>query len=366
MNARVELPLELRPPIVAEREKGSGTFVRLSDSYLDNVVYLGIADPAKPGAIETFGTGFLLGHDEVLYLVTAAHVARTLEAPFSVRLNRADKGGGQVDQVESGEWTYHEDDKVDVAVIRYTPPRWARVIATSSRQMVNEFKRERKNIGVGDLAYVVGVFQPITAKARNVPVVHTGHIACMDEQEPIPTKDWRWAGEPKSAPILHINGYLVQVPTMEQSSGSPVFVRRSLKIKDVDLKDGSDPVTAWQYGSVWLLGLWHGAWTNEICNAIGIPGVGMGITIPATKIIETLNQPTLVSQREKEKASREYAATPQARKGFGDGFNNATQARQAAKRGDALLKTLLATSPEPKARKGSAKPKRAGRSVSSK
>lgn len=331
-ESSVKLSPDLRPPIVVER--CIGVRVRLSDSYLDCVAYLGFADPAIPGVIDIQGTGFFVAHDEALYLVTAAHVAKAFEdAAFSVRLNN-DRGRAHIDQIQSGEWIKHPDEKVDVAVMRYDPPARMRVTAVRTRELLIDFKRWSKDIGVGDLAYVVGIYKYMSGKEKNIPVVHTGHIASMADGEPLPTKDWSWEGDPDKAPVLHINGYLVQVPTLEQSSGSPVFVRRSIETKGTD-KEGN-ALRAWQYGSVWLLGLWHGAWTNATCEALGIPGVGVGITIPASLIVEALDQSKVKSMRDSEKASRIVAATPQSSRQI------------ASKAGDDILRAAMNTPPKPR------------------
>jgi hypothetical protein len=344
LGARLQLPLELRPPLLAKRCEG--VTVRLSDSYLDSVVYVGFGDPAIPGKIDIQGTAFFVAHDEALYLVTAAHVAKCFkDVPFSIRLND-ERRKAYVDQVESATWVNHPNDDVDVAVMRYDPPAKMRVTAIRTKEMLIEFKRWSKNIGVGDLAYVVGVYKYMSGKERNIPVVHTGHIASMADGEPLPTKDWTWDGDPDDAPTIRIKGYLVQVPTLEQSSGSPVFVRRSLETLAIP-KDETTPVRSWQYGSVWFLGLWHGAWTSRTCEELGVPGVGVGITVPATFILEALDQPKVKAMRDKEKAKRVVAATPQSGRQAGD-----SQLR------DSILKNLLTSPPEPRKKTPKSKAKK--------
>ena len=64
------------------------------------------------------------------------------------------------------------------------------------------------------------------------------------------------------------------------------------------------------YGSVWLLGLWHGAWTDDVGKYLHIAkdtvtlGMGMGITIPAPRIMEALDQPELVAIRKAAKQAK--------------------------------------------------------------
>lgn len=324
----VELPLELRSPLIVERPIGSGTFVRLNDSFLRCIVYLGWPIAGTEDEIDPVGTGFLVIHDEQIYVVTAAHVAlRFNDVPFGIRLNKAADGSGKVEHIASGKWYFHPDDKVDVAVLPYTPPPWARANAFPTRSMISEFKKETKEIGPGDQAYVVGIFKLLPGVKKNNPVVHTGHVASMADGEDIETLDWRSTA--KEPPRLKINGYIVQVHTMPQASGSPVFVRRSLLgytaytfTKNETEDQRAQRLVSGIYGSVWLLGLWHGAWTDDLAKYLRIAkdtvtlGMGMGITIPAPRIIETLDQSELKSMRQAIKQSREQGpiVTPQSRK----------------------------------------------------
>lgn len=215
--------------------------------------------------------------------------------------------------------------------------------------------RDFFNIGPGDLAYVVGVFKLLPGTKRNNPVVHVGHLASFAEGEKIATFDWRSNANPP--PELLINGYLVQVDTMPQASGSPVFVRRSIKslVPDpaakperVDDTHAKVPLlSSAVYGSIWLLGLWHGAWTDDVSKMLALQkgtvnlGMGMGVTIPAPRIMEVLNRPELVAMRQAAKEKKGPTLTPQA------------DSRAAAKVRDEMLRTLLSTPPQP--RKKSAK-----------
>lgn len=202
--------------------------MRLGDDYLGCIVYLGWPIAGTDDEIDAVGTGFLVAHDGAHYVVTAAHVALRFSRdslPFGIRLNKVPNTGG-VDRIDGAKWYFHPDDKIDVAVLPYVPPSWAAVKVFPTRHVISDFKRETKNIGPGDQAYVVGIFKLLPGVKRNNPVVHTGHVASTAEGEEIETLDWRSpAGSP---PTLKIQGYIIQVHTMPQASGSPVFVRRSL------------------------------------------------------------------------------------------------------------------------------------------
>jgi hypothetical protein len=234
----------------------------------------------------------------------------------------------------------------------YDPPRWARVKYVHGKYVVSDFKRQTKDIGVGDLAYVVGIFKPIRAKDRNVPVVHTGYIASMADGELLLAQDWRVGA--REGDNIEMQGYVIQAPTLPRASGSPVFVRRSIETltpalpKDQIINPGTAVkvplLRSWLHGSVWLLGLWHGAWDDT----------GMGVCIPALKIMETLDQPELKAMRQasKESKAKEHVVKPQ------------SSPKEVARAGDDILRAALSTPPleKPKAKVS----KRGPRKVSSK
>lgn len=320
MTYRVDtLPLlfDVSPPRVVERPAGSGTYVRLSDDARACIVYLGIPGINEDQEMQPVGTGFLISHDGVTYIVTAAHVAKELtDCAFGVRLNTK-QGDGRIDRIDEGNWRNHPTDElVDVAVLPYEVPEWADA-KPYKKYFVTEFKRKTKNFGSGDLVYVVGVYKFLHGVKRNMPAVHTGYIAAMADGEEIYTGDWR-AADPDKADLIAVSGHLIQAPTLPASSGSPVFVRRSLDhmmpdpafVLPEDAKPGDKVkvplVRAASYGSVWLLGLWQGAW-GDVTRMVSLPdgtvdmGTGMGVCVPAIKILEVLDHPELVELRRKGK-----------------------------------------------------------------
>lgn len=271
--------------------------MRLNDTYLRSIAYLGCARPGSETEIDSHGTAFLVEWQKHRYLVTAAHVAVDFQGgPVAVRLNRRDNGLGGIQHLDEANWFWHPDDRIDVAVMPFEAEPWARVRYFEGKHIAGDFKVGTKNFGTGDLAYVVGIFQKMRGKEKNVPVVHTATIGSMGAGEKLFADDWRAGG--KKGDLLEVEGYLVQVPTLRESSGSPVFVRRTLELDGVHERDDKGmlhPVRAWTYGSVWLLGVWHGMWEEQEKGRT--IGTGMGLCIPGQRLIETLDQPKLKAMR---------------------------------------------------------------------
>jgi hypothetical protein len=278
--------------------------VRLNDSYLRSIVYIGVDRHDGNGGIDTHGTGFLLAHDGHVYLVTAAHVAvNFIDGAMDIRLNK--EGGelgfglGRIEHFDETNWFFHQLPNVDVAVMPIQVPAWARAVPLKSKHIATDFKVSSKDIGPGTLAHVVGIFNKMRGKDKNEPFVHTGHIASMGRGEKAVMEDWRPGA--KAGATLEVHGYLVQATTLPESSGSPVFARRSFQVKDVR---HVDPTTrtmttapTWAYGSIWLLGIWSGAWETHDEKAGVIVGDDMGLCTPAPRIIEVLEQDELKVMR---------------------------------------------------------------------
>lgn len=311
-----ELPPELRPPVVVERPEGSGVFVRLNDSYLRSIAYIGRERSDGGEGIEYEGTAFLLSHDGFTYLVTAAHVATNFRhGNMDVRLNRVDDGLEGIEHFEDTNWVFHEDSTVDVAVMPFSIPTWAKAGALDSGTIATDFKVGTKDFGPGDLAYVVGIFKKLRGKKKNEPFVHTGHVASMGREEEVDVDDWRpeaqakMKANPQLDLTLKIRGYFIQATTLPESSGSPVFIRRSLEIAHVKMKENDDPAAReWVYGSIWLLGLWSAAWRTHDEAADVILGDDMGLCTPAPRILEVLNCDKLKTMRKEAKDKEKKGA----------------------------------------------------------
>ena len=101
-----------------------------------------------------------------------------------------------------------------------------------------------------------------------------------------------------------MDAHLIEARSIGGLSGSPVFVRLSqdLGMAGLDLQGVQR--------RVYLLGLMHGHWDidprdiNEpqprlLKQNEGGINVGVGLVVPAAKILETINQPKLVAMRDR-------------------------------------------------------------------
>lgn len=326
------LGAEVRKPI----EGCPGFYMRIDEDLRKSVVFLGIADDTPGnGGIHCCGTGFLIGYDTVGYLVTAKHVAQQLNGiPFLVRVNKKDHTSENI-HADNVNWFFHPDPSVDVAVIQFHFSRtktdydvlyFPDSVLAVGDQIQRDAVKAHGTIGIGDLTYTIGLFRLMSGEKRNLPIVHLGSIAMVPQDEKIPVKDWN---NPDKR--IFVEGYLVETQAIQGLSGSPVFVRRTLTMPSVPITMLPNLTTQQQidffnnsYVSapqtfVHLLGIWQSSWDappDEIMAVqsgrnVRVP-VGIGIVVPAQKIIETLELEELVDMRKKIKETRENKAVLEA------------------------------------------------------
>ena len=274
--------------------------MRLHEDVRLLVVFLGFrtTDAAGVSVPKYGGTGFFVTHPvapemprlRISYLITARHVAEALAGPFIIGINDA-TGVSHIIDIDQANWSYHPDPNVDVAAVNFELNDDAWVVFTSEN-FIDE-SQLFKQFGVGDLVYIVGLYRLFPGDAKISPIVHTGHIAMAPNDE-IPAQN-RTSGK-----IVGTRGYLIEAQTLEGLSGSPVFIRRT---NVTGLSAGAGRVVAYS-DHVYLLGLWQGAWdgiagdilSEQTGKGVRVP-VGMGITVPAQRIMEVLKLPVLEQAR---------------------------------------------------------------------
>ena len=200
-------------------------------------------------------------------------------------------------------------------MLEFQPPNWCQLNFVPRKAFASDQKMDTKNIGPGDIAYVVGLFEPLYGKRKNLPAVHTGHISLIPNDELLPVEDWH-VPDPTKVPPIEVEAYLVQVQnTLPGISGAPVFVRRSIKTRLFD--KGVDPnpagIQIWQHGSLWLLGVWTDGWFNHLAlkapngGRVTVPA-GMGAVVPARKLIDILDYPKIAKRKSRPGYTQEKTA----------------------------------------------------------
>lgn len=294
-----------------------------------SVVFIGIIenDTFRPKA-----TGFLLvtmeeGLDfQFPYLATAEHVVSGLLSrghEIYCRLNLKD--GSVLVRKLPKNWWYHPDAErysTDVAMTDFLV----------DRNIVDHdyipLPPERRNIlrpsyGLGDEIFMIGLFKSHHGRERNIPIVRLGTIAAMPE-EPIFTE---YCG--------FMDAYLVEMRSIAGLSGSPVFLnvqalssdpsdhpdemyKLDVKGKTMSMLSGSlefettRPRFSWKRNPEELnwfryrfLGLVHGHFDvpnlseDIVVDDLEGSGIntGIGVVVPAEKILETLYQSDLINAR---------------------------------------------------------------------
>lgn len=188
-----------------------------------------------------------------------------------------------------------------MAILEFEPPPWCAIGVISERSFLTDFKRGTKAIGPGDLAYLVGLFEPLYGKRKNMLAVHTGHISLIQDDELLPVENWL-APNPQAAPPVEVEAYLVQVQNpLPGISGAPVLIRRSIahRLFDETVDRNPNGIEIWNHGSLWHLGVWTDGWFKHLQlraprgGRVTIP-TGMGAVVPVRKLIEILQHPNLV------------------------------------------------------------------------
>lgn len=271
--------------------------MRLQDDARKCVVYLGLE---SDDSFDAAGTGFFLMYDDFAYIVTAKHVAdQFADAPFNIRVN-GKSGGSQSVHLDGVSWHHHPDESVDLALVQLRAfGEDADWLSFPGEHLATKERLSSENIGPGDLIYAVGLFRELAGSRRNLPVVHTGHIAMLPD-ECVPVLDWDDPDAERNKSIKMVEAYLVEAHTLHGLSGAPVFVRSSIKTIPAE-KSRAIPLAA---GALSLLGMWQGAWkappdrilAHQTGRGFQV-SVGMGVVVPANKIKEILDMPGAAQER---------------------------------------------------------------------
>ncbi len=224
------------------------------------------------------------------YLVTAKHLIeairrRGLDKVYA-RYNLKNGTSGLV-ETAIGDWLSHPTDpSVDVAAIKGGIPEGGDHLLYPLERFATREIVGSQAIGVGEEVFLTGLFVNHVGQSKNIPIVRVGNIAAMPE-------------EPVGASIGPIEAYLIEARSIGGLSGSPVFAHLGV----ARLVNGQARFASG--GPIfYLLGLMHGHWdlptpdVDELAvdDGVGVRrsvNMGIAIVVPAWRIAEVLDQPTL-------------------------------------------------------------------------
>jgi len=271
--------------------------MRIPDRLLKSVGFVSRFQPEGDGALLQFGaTAFIVGvhTDEkfgLAHIVTAKHVAQAIAPAEAVIAMNAKDGAPLFLRTGEARWFYHptEPDSVDVAVMQFGSHRfqdydieWIPEDMFATDKRIADF-----DIGLGDELVTIGLFTRFFGQTKLIPLVRTGNIAMMPKDR-LPSETF---GE--------MEAYLAEGRSIGGLSGSPVFVRNTVKMPAQTAQGTLAHISG--LGSFHLLGLMHGHWdlpvsfsASEKAEAVNM---GVSIVVPAKKILETLYHPELVAMR---------------------------------------------------------------------
>jgi hypothetical protein len=251
---------------------------------------------------------FLVTHSYPFrFLATARHVAEQLEGEdFVLRVNKRDGGVAIIHGHADTKWWYHPTDKehVDAALTLFQPSELEGfdIFTVHLNLFADEQRIGELDIGPGDEVFIAGLFTKITTTAQNVPIVRIGNLAMMPGER-IPFKDGKL-----------IDAYLIESRSLGGLSGSPVFVRETIKMQPSSSSGrlfsgkrqlpSTEKVMLDAVGRIYFLGSVIGHW--DAPTGLDVPEqelVNMGISpiVPAQKIKEILTQPELLDMVKKVK-----------------------------------------------------------------
>lgn len=256
------------------------------------VAFIGVKDK---GVFRPCGTAFFVSIEEegmrFTHIVTAEHVVASIQRTGRevwLRVNTKDGGSDEI-CVPIDMWRNHPenhehatdvmsaiinfDNRDDIMTIPVIGPNAA--VATPE-VIVSE------SIGIGDEVVIVGLFYNHYGLGKNIPIIRIGNLALLEEEK-IKTK---YCG--------YTDAHLIEARSIGGLSGSPVFIH----MPPVRVIAGKPQLVSGP--QFYLLGLVHGHFDIQNMNEdsvidddvspFGRINTGIGVVIPAQKIIETLNR----------------------------------------------------------------------------
>ncbi len=291
------------------RIKRKPSDMRVSDYVLKSVGFVVELTQVDSGEeyYDPFGTGFFISipsteNGYFLCFVTAKHVIQPLiNRKIGILVNGKDGNVIVLPTMDNGVWYNKKDPSADVAVIICNQDPSIDIIPISIVDFIQRPELQSRKIGIGDEVYMTGLFAPIPWQQRHMPIVRHGNIAMIPD-EPIQLDEG------------YSDVYLIEARSIGGVSGSPVFVRETIKLAgERDAIGSGNPGELHGLGRTYLLGLMHGHWdikesdkNNPAPNTFHGINMGIAVVVPADKILDIINRPELMARRnEAEERSRQ-------------------------------------------------------------
>jgi hypothetical protein len=271
--------------------------VRVPDWVLNCVGFLAekISANGQPEEFNRIGTGFFVTYHHpadsesmrFVWFVTAKHLVEEIEKQgrkLGVLVAGKDKNPPRF--LPLPRWYYHPTDSTtDVAmtlVVGYDSRD--SLVSASTKVLLTSVSIEQQNIGIGDEVFMPGLFTFVEGTKKQSPIMRYGNLAMLPDEQIDTDRGF-------------MDAYLIEARSIGGLSGSPVYVRKTLRLP----YPSPDEEGRVQYlhgpGGFFLLGLAHGHWDikESQLNSYSYEhdhkrGVNMGICIvvPAYKILDIL------------------------------------------------------------------------------
>jgi len=226
-----------------------------------------------------------------VFLVTAKHLIDDIKlqypnSPMGIRVNSADGKTADI-EIPFDVWFYHPtDSSVDAAILPWFNNEGLEITTNPTYTAVTHDVIRKNGIGIGDEVFITGLFSEHYGRKRNLPIIRTGNIAMMPE-------------DPVQTDYGLMMAYLIELRSIGGLSGSPVYVHLQW----------ADPKHKRTGHILYWLGMIHGHWNVGEETSIDIPihdkgqqlNTGIGVVVPAYKILEILDREEIMAMREESK-----------------------------------------------------------------
>jgi hypothetical protein len=265
------------------------------------------------------------------YMVTCRHVVRPFDPsrssdpnPAKIWVRAATKRGHPPRLIETirGDWICHPDRTVDICAHIYDHVKWdSDDVMDIHRLEIGTIVLRREledtvGLSLGDEVFIPSVFVGRVGETQNIPVIRIGNIAAMPD-EPIWTASSRHPA------------YLIETRSLGGVSGAPVFLHIASQ-RHMGRPDPYPEISGRIVTPYFLIGMMQGfhsgQYAGDFVSEDGeekiVPvdtdfNAGIGIALPVTLILDTLNHPTLVESRmatiqakKKDSGYRDASAVP--------------------------------------------------------